>query len=47
MQAGGFKRERDRRMEAKKKNTDPLGAGTYLFSNCEWKDPKCEKDRYK
>jgi hypothetical protein len=45
LQAGGFQRERDRRVNAPAKNSDPLGAGTYLFSNCEWKDPANEKDR--
>jgi hypothetical protein len=45
LQAGGFKRERDRRVDAPAKNSDPLGAGTYLFSNCEWKDPSDDKDR--
>ena len=42
LQAGGFRRERDRRVDAPAKNSDPLGAGTYLFSNCEWRDPTNE-----
>ena len=45
LQAGGFQRERDRRVNAPAKNSDPLGAGTYLFSNCEWKDPANEEAR--
>ena len=45
LQAGGFRRERDRRVDAPAKSSDPLGAGTYLFSNCQWKDPSNEKDR--
>lgn len=46
LQAGGFRRERDRRVDAPAKNSDPLGAGTYLFSNCEWKDPTSDRDRH-
>jgi len=45
LQAGGFQRERDRRVDAPAKNSDPLGAGTYLFSKCEWKDPANDKAR--
>ena len=26
-------------MDAPAKTSDPLGAGTYLFSNREWRDP--------
>jgi len=44
LQAGGFRRERDRRVDAPAKNSDPLGAGTYLFSNCEWRDPTNETE---
>ncbi|EKX38486.1 hypothetical protein GUITHDRAFT_165219 [Guillardia theta CCMP2712] len=45
VQAGGFRRERDRRVNALTKRVDPLGAGMYLFSMRVWKDPSNPRDR--
>uniref|UniRef100_A0A7S0H934 Uncharacterized protein n=1 Tax=Hanusia phi TaxID=3032 RepID=A0A7S0H934_9CRYP len=45
VQAGGFRRERDRRVNALTKRVDPLGAGMYLFSMRVWKDPSSPRDR--
>ena len=45
LQVGGMQRVRDRRVDAPAKLADPLGAGTYLFSNCCWRDPSDVKNR--
>jgi len=44
MQAEGFIRVRDRRAVATKKDSDPDGAGLYLFSNRRWRDPDSVED---
>lgn len=45
LQRNGFSRTRDRRTGATKKSDDPKGAGMYLFSHLQWKDPSLAEDR--
>eukprot|EP00287_Rhodomonas_sp_CCMP768_P002493 CAMPEP_0196719664 /NCGR_PEP_ID=MMETSP1091-20130531/2597_1 /TAXON_ID=302021 /ORGANISM="Rhodomonas sp., Strain CCMP768" /LENGTH=314 /DNA_ID=CAMNT_0042060687 /DNA_START=30 /DNA_END=974 /DNA_ORIENTATION=+ len=44
LQKNGFARIRDRRSCATRKADDPTGAGMYLFSQLQWKDPSDPED---
>ena len=43
-QCAGFRKVRNRRMGAKSRASDSVGAGLYLFCNRKWKDPKKSED---
>eukprot|EP00287_Rhodomonas_sp_CCMP768_P008707 CAMPEP_0196739164 /NCGR_PEP_ID=MMETSP1091-20130531/20683_1 /TAXON_ID=302021 /ORGANISM="Rhodomonas sp., Strain CCMP768" /LENGTH=250 /DNA_ID=CAMNT_0042083523 /DNA_START=188 /DNA_END=940 /DNA_ORIENTATION=+ len=45
LQKNGFTRIRDRRICAHKRSEDPNGAGMYLFSHLQWKDPSQPEER--
>eukprot|EP00288_Rhodomonas_lens_P014329 CAMPEP_0177693712 /NCGR_PEP_ID=MMETSP0484_2-20121128/2546_1 /TAXON_ID=354590 /ORGANISM="Rhodomonas lens, Strain RHODO" /LENGTH=333 /DNA_ID=CAMNT_0019204541 /DNA_START=41 /DNA_END=1039 /DNA_ORIENTATION=+ len=45
VQACGFIRERDRRVNAMTRSSDPLGAGMYLFSQRRWRDVNDPQDK--
>eukprot|EP00287_Rhodomonas_sp_CCMP768_P028302 CAMPEP_0202853164 /NCGR_PEP_ID=MMETSP1389-20130828/90342_1 /ASSEMBLY_ACC=CAM_ASM_000865 /TAXON_ID=302021 /ORGANISM="Rhodomonas sp., Strain CCMP768" /LENGTH=355 /DNA_ID=CAMNT_0049531707 /DNA_START=45 /DNA_END=1113 /DNA_ORIENTATION=- len=45
LQKNGFERVRDRRTCAIRKSDDPIGAGMYMFSHLQWKDPSQPEER--